>query len=431
MNRIFGIFIAFLLTPTLPVFGVSLNDTDNNPISKYCRKIAGSGGGNINCSKNTSSEEHILQCSYGLKPNANPEEIKVELAAYCSKTLEQQSKKLQAKNNHSDDNFDFAAASATQNASSGLLLATPAQEDEPQQKASAMSADISGTIDTNDALLLGMTHLDVTPCTLRDSMSLTYQNFKKQITCPIGTKSMTITFTTKASDYKIENPKHVISLSPEKQKYTLPETIKISVKPEKNSTASMAKVCKNSVGRLNCADLTITCTNGFNDGWNEQKALDAMCPTEVQSEQTRREKLKSDANSRFCKSGMKFEADCKANKVVFGCDEYSRRTPNEIERKLQNYCSTTKTNSVEIQDETTQKRADKKADEEKLKNICEKLGTKGKWNKTLKQCNCNEKNHIFDEETGCVAATKTFTEAQEKMKQLETQLNEKVTELSK
>lgn len=132
MNRIFGIFVTFLLIPTLPTFGVSLNDIDNNLISKYCRKIAGSGGGNINCSKNTNSEEHILQCSYGLKPNANPDEIKVELAAYCSKTLEQQSKKLQAKNNHSDDNFDFAAASATQNASSGLLLATPAQEDEPQ-----------------------------------------------------------------------------------------------------------------------------------------------------------------------------------------------------------------------------------------------------------------------------------------------------------
>ncbi len=427
MNHIFGIFVTFLLIPTLPVFGVSLNDIDNNPISKYCRKIAGSGGGNINCSKNTNSEEHILQCNYGLKPNADPDEIKVELAAYCSKTLEQQSKKLQAKNNHSDDNFDFAAASANSNASSGLLLTTSAQEDEPQQKASAMSADISGTIDTNDALLLGMTHLDVTPCSLRDGMSLTYQNFKKQITCPIGTKSMTITFTTKASDYKIENPKHVISLSPEKQKYTLPETIKISVKPEKNSTASMAKVCKNSVGRLNCADLTITCTNGFNDGWNEQKALDAMCPTEAQSEQTRREKLKNDANSRFCKSGMKFEADCKANKVVFGCDEYSRRTPNEIERKLQNYCSTTKTNSVEIQDETTQKRADKKAEHEKHKALCK---SPNEWNDRTHKCKCKNTKEFFDEETGCVAATKTFTEAQEKMKQLETQLNEKVTKLN-
>jgi hypothetical protein len=96
MKRIFGIFIAFLLIPTLPVFGVSLNDIDNNPITKYCRKIAGSGGGNINCSKNTNSEEHILQCSYGLKQNADPDDIKVELTAYCSKTLEQQSKKLQA-----------------------------------------------------------------------------------------------------------------------------------------------------------------------------------------------------------------------------------------------------------------------------------------------------------------------------------------------
>lgn len=134
MKHIFNIFIILIIN-TLPTFGVSLNDIDNNPISKYCRKIAGSGGGNINCSKNTNSEEHILQCSYGLKPNANPEEIKVELAAYCSKTLEQQSKKLQAKNNHSDDNFDFAAASATQNAQSGLLLPTPTKEAEPQPNA--------------------------------------------------------------------------------------------------------------------------------------------------------------------------------------------------------------------------------------------------------------------------------------------------------
>ena len=409
MNRIFGIFIAFLLIPTLPAFGVSKTDAGRQRQeieTKYCIQIAGTGGGTLNCATQS------LNCILGLKPAYTKEQVDKIVTEYC-------------------ETIGFAAASATQNASSGLLLATPAQEDESQQKAGSMIADISGTIDTNDALLLGMTHLDVTPCTLRDSMSLTYQNFKKQITCPIGTKSMTITFTTTAPDYKIENPKHVISLSPEKQKYTLPETIKISVKPEKNSTASMAKVCKKSAGRLNCADLTITCTNGFNDGWTEQKALEAMCPTEVQAEQTRREKLKNDAESRFCKSGMKFEADCKANKVVFGCDEYSRRTPNEIERKLQNYCSATKTNSVEIQDETTQKRADKKADEEKLKNICENNGTKGKWNKTLKQCNCNEKNHIFDEETGCVAATKTFTEAQEKMKQLETQLNEKVTELNK
>lgn len=361
-------------------------------------------------------EDYTITLEKGKKKYkiANDIEIKTRTASSTQNSIPARS----VKNNNTNDNFDFAAASATQNASSGLLLATPAQEDEPQQKASAMSADISGTIDTNDALLLGMTHLDVTPCTLRDSMSLTYQNFKKQITCPIGTKSMTITFTTKASDYKIENPKHVISLSPEKQKYTLPETIKISVKPEKKSTASMADVCKNSAGRLDCTHLTITCTNGFNDDWNEQNALDAMCPNEVKSEQARREKLKNDAESRFCKSGMKFEADCSANKVVFGCSEYRRRAPNEIERNLQNYCSTTKTNTVEIQDETTQKRADKEANEEKLKKICEESGTKGKWNKTLDKCNCNEKNHIFDKETGCGETTTAFKNNKEHLDNL-------------
>ncbi|MEE1029945.1 MAG: hypothetical protein UIC65_02895, partial [Alphaproteobacteria bacterium] len=53
------------------------------------------------------------------------------------------------------------------------------------------------------------------------------------------------------------------------------------------------------------------------------------------------------------------------------------------------------------------------------------------WNDRTHKCKCKNTKEFFDEETGCVAATKTFTEAQEKMKQLETQLNEKVTELNK
>ena len=127
---------------------------------------------------------------------------------------------------------------------------------------------------------------------------------------------------------------------------------------------------------------------------------------------------------------MKFKADCKANKVVFGCDEYSRRTPNEIERKLQNYCSATKTNTVEIQDETTQKRADKKEKEEKLKKTCEELGTKGKWNKTLNKCNCNEKNHIFDEETGCSETTAAFKNNKEHLDNLNAGLKIVLQELA-
>lgn len=272
------------------------------------------------------------------------------------------------------------------------------------------------------------------------SFNLTTE-FDSSITCPAGTNSITLEFTPDNSTagispkHKIQNPTHTINLTKTKKNYKLPDIVlvqtnKTASATPKKSTASMADVCKNSAGRLDCANLTITCTNGFNDDWDEQKALGAMCPNEVKSEQARREKLKNDAESRFCKSGMKFEADCSANKVVFGCSEYSRRAPNEIERNLQNYCSTTKTNTVEIQDETTQKRAAKEANEEKLKQICEESGTKGTWNKTLNKCNCNEKNHIFDKETGCGETTTAFKNNKEHLDNLNAELENILQELA-
>lgn len=135
-----------------------------------------------------------------------------------------------------------------------------------------------------------------------------------------------------------------------------------------------------------------------------------------------------------CKSGYKLGDD-------YACHATNKTATNEENKKLcekdgagkwtdKNKCECTDPTHSFVDGKGCEK-DDKKADEEKLKKTCEELGTKGKWNKTLEQCNCNEKNHIFDEETGCTAATPKFIEAQKEIEKLKSQLEATITELNK
>ena len=122
----------------------------------------------------------------------------------------------------------------------------------------------------------------------------------------------------------------------------------------------------------------------------------------------------------------------------YACEPTNKTATNEEKKQLcekdgagnwtdKNKCECTNPTYSFIDDQGCQP-DDKKAEHEKHKALCK---SPNEWNDRTHKCKCKNTKEFFDEETGCVAATKTFTEAQEKMKQLETQLNEKVTELNK
>lgn len=132
-----------------------------------------------------------------------------------------------------------------------------------------------------------------------------------------------------------------------------------------------------------------------------------------------------------CKSGYKLGDD-------YACHATNKTATNEENKKLcekdgagkwtdKNKCECTDPTHSFVDGKGCEK-DDKKAEHEKHKALCK---SPNEWNDRTHKCKCKNTKEFFDEETGCVAATKTFTEAQEKMKQLETQLNEKVTELNK
>ena len=130
---------------------------------------------------------------------------------------------------------------------------------------------------------------------------------------------------------------------------------------KKSKQTSITNICKSSAHRLNCANMTITCTDGFVNGMTQEKALQLLCPGDVAAEQQRRKQIKESANNRFCKSGMTFSDQCSNNQVTFGCAEYSRHAPNEIKKALKNYCNSKKENNVIVKDNGAEKSVQKKA----------------------------------------------------------------------
>lgn len=62
-------------------------------------------------------------------------------------------------------------------------------------------------------------------------------------------------------------------------------------------------------------------------------------------------------------------------------------------------------------------KTDKAAKNADLQKLCEKDG-KGKWNKTLKSCNCNDKGAFFDETDGCTTATAEYKTSKEQLDRL-------------
>ena len=129
---------------------------------------------------------------------------------------------------------------------------------------------------------------------------------------------------------------------------------------KKSKQTSITNICKSSAHRLNCTNMTITCTDGFVNGMTQEKALQLLCPGDVAAEQQRRKQIKESANNRFCKSGMTFSDQCSSNQVTFGCAEYSRHAPNEIKKALKNYCNSKKENNVIVKDNRAEKSVQKK-----------------------------------------------------------------------
>ena len=70
---------------------------------------------------------------------------------------------------------------------------------------------------------------------------------------------------------------------------------------------------------------------------------------------------------------------------------------------------------------------DKKAEYEKYKGLCK---SPNEWNDKTHKCKCKNKSDFFDKEEGCVAATSKFNEAKGKIDNLKTQLDTKITELN-
>ena len=597
MNRIFGIFIAFLLIPTLPVFGVSKTDAGRQRQeieTKYCRQIAGAGGGTLNCATQS------LNCIHGLKPAYTKEQVDKIVTEYC-------------------ETIGFAAASATQNASSGLLLATPAQEvkSQPNQRQQDIESNLKKetTVPTkkpdpqtdeeqkrlvrtafskfckddgyvykdNDAELPSIGVLDAN-CNAPGNGQLYFSCYKFK-TNPAPAQEIHKHFAYYCYT-NVTTPTKITTATRPSDHYNKKDAER-AAKQEENKVgkrceienATSAKYVKKMSGKIVCEPDDCICgyeivENNFQYSCKKWRQDKPSCyghesmpdnATKAHYECNKNNKkicvvdecnykthyLDSNKNKCIAKSTVKCASDeivnnvgqCQKNPTVLARpNDPSKQemSQSDIERdncvrnqdkkhtKYENGKCVCENNDYEMQDDgvCTLKRAkckeqshtkyengrcvcesdkyemhsdnncymtsaaldaeasemedadnaakdeqlfletrkeacaidnlgewndkthkckcksgyklgddyachatNKTATNEENKTLCEKDGA-GKWNKTLKQCNCNEKNHIFDEETGCVAATKTFTEAQEKMKQLETQLNEKATEMS-
>ena len=173
MNRIFGIFVTFLLIPSLPTFGAmdeyekcelnagmkafrewgfseipaeyqdKIDKIINSPVEQESSGTC-TPGGNYHCNKGDIFKDCCPCAQFDAEMQVEEIFRQDYIKKECGHIKKQNLQETQATNNHPDNNFDFAATSATQNASSGLLLATPAQEDEPQpnQRQQAVEANL-------------------------------------------------------------------------------------------------------------------------------------------------------------------------------------------------------------------------------------------------------------------------------------------------
>ena len=372
MKHIFTLFLVFLL-PTLPAFGLSLSD--KSPVFKFCN-----GGGQIKCNKITGKDgsityRGILACTAGKKSEISEQELDEALENYC---------------NNISEPSDIDKTS------------------EPVVKNKVLSINGGAVVsDGKDNITLRVTVKSPNTCKIKgSSLHTANSDLVHTIECPSTATSLTLQYSIddqkQAFAYNIENPTQTINLNKARSGYNLPEKIQITKKQatskpksslragddnelqmvgeihaadaesdakdsgqqntsKKSKQTSITNICKSSEHRLNCANMTITCTDGFVNGMTQEKALQLLCPGDVAAEQQRRKQIKESANNRFCKSGMTFSDQCSSNQVTFGCAEYSRHAPNEIKKALKNYCNSKKENNVIVKDNGAEKSVQKKA----------------------------------------------------------------------
>jgi hypothetical protein len=363
---------VFLL-PTLPAFGLSLSD--KSPVFKFCN-----GGGQIKCNKITGKDgsityRGILACTAGKKSGISEQELDEALENYC---------------NNISEPSDIDKTS------------------EPVVTNKVLSINGGAVVsDGKDNITLRVTVKSPNTCKIKgSSLHTANSDLVHTIECPSTATSLTLQYSIddqkQAFAYNIENPTQTINLNKARSGYNLPEKIQITKKQatskpksslragddnelqmvgeihaadaesdakyseqqntsKKSKQTSITNICKSSAHRLNCANMTITCTDGFVNGMTQEKALQLLCPGDVAAEQQRRKQIKESANNRFCKSGMTFSDQCSSNQVTFGCAEYSRHAPNEIKKALKNYCNSKKENNVIVKDNGAEKSVQKKA----------------------------------------------------------------------
>ena len=192
MKHIFTLFLAFLL-PTLPAFGLSLSELNNNPVTKFCN----SGGGNIQCDKTEKGTNHEIICFSGKKSNISQAEIDATLKEYCQKLLKEGAQKVNNK-----------------------VLSING------------GAKVS---DGKDNITLRVTVKSPNTCKIKgSSLHTANSDLVHTIECPSTATSLTLQYSIddqkQAFAYNIENPTQTINLNKARSGYNLPEKIQITKK---------------------------------------------------------------------------------------------------------------------------------------------------------------------------------------------------------
>lgn len=561
MNRIFGIFVTFLLTPTLPTFGASKTDAGRQRQeieTKYCRQIAGAGGGTLNCATQS------LNCIYGLKPAYTKEQVDKIVTEYC-------------------ETIGFAKETTVpRKPTKNKIDQSPYEKTRLERTAFSKFCQDDGYIYKDNGAELPSIGVFKANCNAPGNGQLYFSCYKFK-TNPAPTEEIR-----KHLAYycytNVTTPTDITAATRPSDHYNKKDAER-AAKQEENKVgkrceienATSAKYVKKMSGKIVCEPDDCICgyeivENNFQYSCKKWRQDKPSCyghesmpdnATKAHYECNKNNKkicvvdecnykthyLDGNKNKCIAKSTVKCATDeivnnvgqCQKNPTVLAQpNDPSKQemSQSDIERdncvrnqdkkhtKYENGKCVCENNDYEMQDDgvCTLKRAKCKeqshtkyengrcvcesdkyemhsdnncymtsaaldaeasemedadnaakdeqlfletrkeacaidnlgewndkthkckcksgyklgddyachaTNEEKLKKICEELGTKGKWIKTLKQCNCNEKNHIFDEEIGCSAATPKFIEAQKEIENLKSQLEATITELNK
>lgn len=419
MKHIFTLFLVFLL-PTLPAFGLSLSD--KSPVFKFCNGGGQIKCNKITSKDGSITYRGILACTAGKKSGISEQELDEALENYCNNISEpsdiDKTSEPVVKNKVLSINGGAVVSDGKDNITLRVTVKSPNTCKIKGSSLHTANSDLVHTIEcpsTATSLTLQYSiddqkqafayNIENPTQTINLNKARSGYNLpeKIQITKKQATSKPKTTTAAPAdedfdfvaaqksdraayeTDYEAEpygttttttKPKSSLRAGDDNELQMVGEIHAADAESDAESDAkyseqqntskkskqtSITNICKSSAHRLNCANMTITCTDGFVNGMTQEKALQLLCPGDVAAEQQRRKQIKESANNRFCKSGMTFSDQCSSNQVTFGCAEYSRHAPNEIKKALKNYCNSKKENNVIVKDNGAEKSVQKKA----------------------------------------------------------------------